>query len=694
MNLTRQSLAASPLHLPLALSAIALAAVAQYAHTFLKADIAAVAFFATALIAWVLAILIHPGDIATRIDEHAPSLAEGASIATNGGAPSVAHARSVYPGFYLGAAVMAAVTFLTSGDNAFTFDNLTAWAVSIAVFLYAFWEPERSWDEWKRWAEERRAAIGQVFRGGLHISSRVVLLTLIMLVGLFFYYHNLDSVPGEMDSDHAEKVLDVNDVVNHDIMPIFFERNTGREPLEFYLIAALVVVGQHPIDHMALKLVTATMGLLVVPATYLFAAQLFDDRVAMLAAAFVAISKWPVTIARMGLRFPFTPVFIAPLLYFLFRALKYRRRNDFLMTGLFLGAGLYGYNAFRIAPALVGVLIVLWAVVRPLDWAQLKPYVLNSVLVFVFAFVVFMPLFRYSLEHPENFWFRVLTRLSTEERSLPDSPVKVLAQNAGNTALMFNWAGDEAWPNSIPGDPALDYVSGGLFLFGLAFALYRLIRYREWAYLFLLTALVIMLLPSTLSLAFPNENPSNARTGGAVPLVSIVAALPVAWLAGLLSQTRSRVTAAAFVMVLLAIIACVNYVRYFRDFDASYRQFSWNSDEVAQVIRGFANSVGDFGHAYIMLYPHWIDTRNVAINMGQIEWDQTLPNAEAARTQTRDASNKLYILNVNDSTNLAQLQGIFPNGQLRTFHSRTPGHDFQLWYVPGTIAPEEPLESK
>lgn len=684
MNLTRPRLAAMSMHIPLALGALVVAAVAQYVRTFVErsaqSDIVAAGLFLAAVVAWVLAISAHPGANVTRLDRPAQ--------------PNACPERRVYPGFYFGAALLAVITFLTSVGNEFNFDDLAAWVVSVVVFLYAFWQPERDWDAWREWLEGRRAALDAALHGGWHVSSRMLVLALIMLVGVFFYFHNLDGVPGEMDSDHAEKVLDVNDVVVLDRHPIFFERNTGREPLEFYLISALVTLGNHPIDMMALKFVTATMGLLVIPATFLLAAELFEDRLALLAAAFVAFSKWPVTIARMGLRFPFTPVFIAPLLYFLFRALKYRRRNDFLMTGLFLGVGLYGYNAFRIAPVLVVALIVLWAVVYRMDWGAIRWYITNSVLVLLFALVIFMPLFRYSVDRPENFWFRVLTRLSSEERSLPGNPVTVLAGNVVNTALMFNWKGDDAWPNSIPGDPALDYVSGGLFLFGLAYAVYRIVHFREWAYVFVLVALVILLVPSTLSLAFPNENPSNARAGGAVPLVFMITALPVAWLFEQLRRERSRLAAAAFVLALLAIIASVNYVRYFRDFDESYRRLSWNSDEIAGVIRGFATSVGDFEHAYIMLYPHWVDTRNVAINMGSIGWEQTLPNAEAARPQAQDAANKLYVLNPNDSTNLAQLQSILPNGQLRTFHSRTPGHDFLLWYVPGTIAPDMPLESK
>jgi hypothetical protein len=80
--------------------------------------------------------------------------------------------------------------------------------------------------------------------------------------------------------------------------------------------------------------------------------------------------------------------------------------------------------------------------------------------------------------------------------------------------------------------------------------------------------------------------------------------------------------------------------------------------------------------------------------MGQIGWEQTLPNVEAARAHTRDAANKLYVLNPDDVDHLAGLQELLPNGQLRVFRARTPGHDFVLWYVPGTIAPDEPQRSK
>ncbi|MCX7840450.1 MAG: glycosyltransferase family 39 protein, partial [Anaerolineae bacterium] len=511
--------------------------------------------------------------------------------------------------------------------------------------------------------------------------------------GVVFYYHDLDGTPAEMTSDHAEKLLDVNDVVNGGLRPIFFERNTGREPLQFYLTAAFIKLTEHPIDHMALKLITALMGVLVIPFTFLLARELFDDDVALFAALFIAISKWPLTIARMGLRFPFTPVFVAPTMYFLFRALKYGHRNDFLMAGLFLGLGLLGYNAFRLAPILVVACIVWWWWTRRMTLAQTKTLIVNSALMFTLALFVIMPLVRYMTERPEMVWYRATTRLVGEHQTtITGDPLEVFANNLVNAVLMFNWTSDAAWPNSLPNDPALDYVSGGLFVLGVAYALYRLARYRENAYAFVLGGIVIMLLPSALALAFPNENPSVVRAGGAIPFVFIIVALPLAWwwrvARDALAEFRWVWIAHVLVLVLLfTLIVRANYLRYFVDFDAHYRRASWNSSEVAMVIRGFADSVGDIRHAWILLYPHWIDTRNVAINMRAIGWDQTLPNADAALAHANDPANKLYILNPGDQKNLTRLREIFPHAQERVFYARTPGHDFIVFYVPGNIAP-------
>jgi hypothetical protein len=68
----------------------------------------------------------------------------------------------------------------------------------------------------------------------------MTLLAALLLV-IFFRFYWLDRVPGEMFSDHAEKLIDVSDVLNGQAH-VFFPRNTGREAIQMYLTAAVAHV--------------------------------------------------------------------------------------------------------------------------------------------------------------------------------------------------------------------------------------------------------------------------------------------------------------------------------------------------------------------------------------------------------------------------------------------------------------------
>ena len=221
-----------------------------------------------------------------------------------------------------------------------------------------------------------------------------------MALGIVFYFYRLDVTPGEMTSDHAEKLFDVNDILEGHT-PLFFIRNTGREPFQFYLTAAVMELTRVPLSFLALKIGTALIGLLTIPGTFLLAREMFDDEVAIFAAFFVTVMHWAVTIARMGLRYPLTPFFTAWSLYFFWRALKYHKRNDYLIAGLVMGVGLYGYIPSRNMPLVVLGLLVLWLIFEGRkNW---HPHVLNVGTMYAMMLVVFAPLLRYSLDFPDMF---------------------------------------------------------------------------------------------------------------------------------------------------------------------------------------------------------------------------------------------------------------------------------------------------
>jgi hypothetical protein len=301
--------------------------------------------------------------------------------------------------------------------------------------------------------------------------------------------------------------------------------------------------------------------------------------------------------------------------------------------------------------------------------------------------VIFAPLLRYSLDFPEMFWYRALTRFTSTETPVQGNILSVFAQNLANLALAFNWRGDEVWPTNISYDPTFDFVSGALFILGLAIAVCRLVRQHAATYLYLLAAFVALILPSALAFAFPRENPSLVRMGGAIPFAAILIALPVArlWkaLRGAFDQWRTGLILSMIgAGAVLVPVIWLNYEWYFVDYDSSYRLSSQNSTEVAAVIRDFANSVGDLQHAYFIGYPYWIDGRAIAISLRDIDWKNFTLDAHDFLVHPK--TNLLFIVHPDDSANLQLLREYYPQGQSKTIQSRTPGKDFVSFFVPAS----------
>ena len=87
------------------------------------------------------------------------------------------------------------------------------------------------------------------------------------------------------------------------------------------------------------------------------------------------------------------------------------------------------------------------------------------------------------------------------------------------------WDNGETWVTSVTGRPALDMVTAVLYFLGSLMVLIRYIRQRHWIDLFLLVMVPLLMMPSILSLAFPNENPSLNRSDGAIIPVFILAGI-------------------------------------------------------------------------------------------------------------------------------------------------------------------------
>jgi 4-amino-4-deoxy-L-arabinose transferase-like glycosyltransferase len=579
------------------------------------------------------------------------------------------------------AIILTLAAFLTLGHNLFTRLNVTLWLLAILCFGWAFWLPGKSILPFM--ARFKTFLSGSTWQ--IKITRWTLLILVVVAVIAFFRIYNLNGVPSEPFSDHAEKILDVYDI-SQGQTHIFFPRNTGREALQMYLTLLVSWIFGTGLSFLSLKIGTVICGLATLPYMYLLGKEFGGKRIGLLALFFTGIAYWPNVISRVGLRFPLYPLFVAPTLYYLIRGLRTRNRNDFILSGLFLGLGLHGYTPIRILPFVVVIAVGLY-LLHSQSRGNRKQAVIWLVILAVVSLVVFLPLARYWLENPAAFSARALSRVGTTEAPLPGPFWKVFLSNTWNALRMFNWNDGETGAHSVVYRPALDVVSGALFILGIALVLIRYLRRRHWLDLFLLLALPLLELPSILSLAFPNENPVLTRTGGAlVPAFLLVAMALDGLLAGIASKMNRRlgmVLTWVVVLFLAGWSSSQNYDLVFRQYAHQFTASSWNSSEMGAVIQQYGQVYGTTDPVWIVAFPYWVDTRLPGIWAGIPNRDFAIWGKDFGTTLDVKGP-KLFMIKPEDTQDLDALRQLYPAGVLSTFHSATnsEGKNFLILFVP------------
>ena len=407
----------------------------------------------------------------------------------------------------------AVATWVLTAGAIYRTTGVLAWLASVGCWLAAWWprHPDVPAKEQPQSPERHR-----FWRNGA--------LAAILLVGAWFLFYDLSGTPGNPTSDHAEKLSDVLDLVNGE-RPIFFIRNTGREPFQFYWTYLLIQIFGLPVKYLTLKIGTALIGLAAIPLLYLLGREVGGVPLGLATAALASWSQWPVSLARQGLRYPLGALPTVAVLWALLRWLRRGDRASVLWAGVAMGLGLHGYISFRVVPLLVPVAVLLALADGRRRGRRLA--VLGDGLLMAFtAVLVALPLLHYMTEHPDQFWYRAATRAGSLERTIGAEPFAIFGKNLWNMLLAFGWKGASTWVVVRQYEPFLDAVTAALAIAGVVLVGARLLRGSlRWPLVAI--GLFVLTLPSTLSLSFPEENPSINRSGTAIPVVFLVAALAV-----------------------------------------------------------------------------------------------------------------------------------------------------------------------
>lgn len=284
-----------------------------------------------------------------------------------------------------------------------------------------------------------------------------------------------------------------------------------------------------------LRLTSAYLGMLTVAVAYWLGTELLGDRrIAILAAALLAVSFWHVLFSRLGFRAISQPLLQAIMVAALFRGLRKDAWSWLAFSGITLGLTGYTYLAARIFPIPLTLAMLPMLVGRYRQshrWRQL-------LLVLSLSLIVLAPLLIFFIRQPDAFWIRI------GQVGPGDTSAVTLFRSYGQALGMFFLVGDPYWRFNIPDRPLFNWFWGGLMVVGW---LYLLLRYRRQdngrrrgAFLLLLLIPLFMLLPT--ALAIGDIIPSNLRAIGMAPFIFFLPAIGfVVLLDSLLGWARGMV---------------------------------------------------------------------------------------------------------------------------------------------------------
>ncbi len=298
----------------------------------------------------------------------------------------------------------------------------------------------------------------------------------ITLVAFFLRVWRLNTLPPGWRDDELINSLVISQKFLNGDWQLYYADASGHEAL-YHILNAVMLALFGP-GAAGIRLLSALLGTLTVPLTYLVANRLYGWKVGLAAAAGLTFSFWSLMYSRIGIRHISLPVFMLATFFFFLRGMgigpgsaqvKEQEPSfiskDLLLAGLLMGLGFYTYFASRGVPLiLLAVIVYIWLFHRPTISGRWK----GIALMIGVAFLLALPLILTLLQQPES-------EARVGELAVPLVEARIgnfnpLGEHIVRTLAMYHGDGDEEWLYNIPHRPVFGPVIASLFWLGVAIA--------------------------------------------------------------------------------------------------------------------------------------------------------------------------------------------------------------------------------
>lgn len=326
----------------------------------------------------------------------------------------------------------------------------------------------------------------------------IVLLAFVLRAGWHWY------APHGWREDELSNALVVSQHVLEGDVRLYYNDASGHEGLYHWLQAGTMALFGPGVA--GIRGVSIGCGTLAVFLLYLLARQMFNQRVAVIAALTLAVNFWGLMYSRSGQRHISVTVTTLAAFYFLWRGLSPLferddnspgsglRFSNFLLSGLCMGVGFYTYFASRGVPLILAAFVLYLALRQPgilrRAWRGLA---VTALVAGAFA----LPLFLTLRANPG-----AEARVSELAAPIEDAragDLTLVGQYALRTLSMFTHDGDDEVLYNVPGRPVFSLLGGLLFWAGVLWASVQTFAHKDARHALLLLWLLAGLAPGVLS---------------------------------------------------------------------------------------------------------------------------------------------------------------------------------------------------
>ncbi len=453
---------------------------------------------------------------------------------------------------------------------------------------------------------------------------------LLIAIGLAAFaarYYRLLEVPPGILGDQTNGLALINRFKQGADLPIYLMGVHSSATLYAAFQGTLAKVLDFPVNIFTFKFIGVIAGTINVVFLYLLARELYTRRVAVISAVILVFMSQHLLFSRYGGAMIATITAATVCFYFYFAGMRRGSPVFMVISGVFLGLGIYFYTPGRVTPV---IFVIYWILIfaTAISKKELSYKAKMSLLTVFASVIVFTPLMDFVVKNPSAYFERV-SKFNMLNTWLGSDSIIPEMINQFNVYFRFFFShGSSVGKYNLTSQPAIDCVTGFFFILGSG---YLLLNWRARNNLFILCWFVVGMLVGFLSGAvdlYP------ARIILAVPVLPVITALginKVLLFAEEAEIKRKKIIAACMAAPAVMIIIYLNYIMFFIGLpkDPSVKYFyNHMYTKMAQKISKEKNSNIYYSKYYLSkegdgLLPVWLGLlgmkgRPVDISLGEL----------------------------------------------------------------------------